>query len=92
MITPICLSALLLILFEIAKLCEFDSAGSLAGVAFILATPFIVWDGSQLKNDTELAVVSACGAVLLFALACVGWAKARMANAGSAAAGRELRH
>jgi 4-amino-4-deoxy-L-arabinose transferase-like glycosyltransferase len=56
MITPIFFFALLLVIFEIAKLCAFDSAGILAGVASILMTPFILWDGSQVKNDAELAL------------------------------------
>jgi hypothetical protein len=56
MITPVFFLALLLILFEIAQLCEFDAAGILTGVASIVVTPFILWDGSQVKNDTELAL------------------------------------
>jgi len=56
MITPVFFLALLLILFVIAKLCEFDAAGIVIGVAAILVTPFILWDGSQVKNDTELAL------------------------------------
>jgi len=57
MITPVFFPALLLILFEIAKLCDFDAAGILTGVASVLVTPFILWDGSQVKNDTELALL-----------------------------------
>jgi hypothetical protein len=56
MITPCFLVALVLIVFEIARLCDFDAAAALVGVAAVLMTPFILWDGSQIKNDTELAV------------------------------------
>jgi hypothetical protein len=56
MITPIFFVALLLVLFEIAKLCEFDSAAVLIGVAALLMTPFLLWDGTQMKNDLELAL------------------------------------
>ncbi len=56
LVTPIFFLALLLVLYEVAKLCGFDSAGILCGVAALLVTPFILWDGSQVKNDTELAL------------------------------------
>jgi 4-amino-4-deoxy-L-arabinose transferase-like glycosyltransferase len=56
MITPIFFVAFLLILVEIAKLCEFDSAAILAALACLLMTPFIIWSGSQVKNDMELAM------------------------------------
>jgi hypothetical protein len=59
MITPIFFVAFLLVLFEIAKLCEFDSAAVLIGVATLLMTPFLLWDGTQMKNDTELALFQA---------------------------------
>jgi hypothetical protein len=56
MITPIFFVAFLLVLFEIAKLCEFASAAVLIGVAALLMTPFLLWDGSQVKNDMQLAL------------------------------------
>jgi hypothetical protein len=59
MITPIFFIALLLVLFEIAKLCEFDSAAVLVGVASLLVTPFLIWSGSQMKNDMVLALFQA---------------------------------
>ena len=56
LVTPIFFFAFLLVLFEVAKLCGFDSAGILCGVAAVLVTPFILWDGSQVKNDVELCL------------------------------------
>ncbi|HTW66054.1 MAG TPA: hypothetical protein VME17_15615 [Bryobacteraceae bacterium] len=56
MVTPMFLAALLLVLFEIVKLCGFDAAGIFTGLAAVVMTPFILWDGSQVKNDTELAL------------------------------------
>jgi hypothetical protein len=56
MITPIFFVAFLLVLFSIAKLCEFSSAAVLIGVAAVLMTPFLLWDGTQMKNDMELAL------------------------------------
>ncbi len=56
LVTPIFFFAFLLVLFAVAKLCGFDSAGVLCGVAALMVTPFILWDGSQVKNDTELAL------------------------------------
>jgi hypothetical protein len=55
-LTPVFFLAFLLVIFEIGKLCEFDSAAILTGIACLMVTPFIVWDGSQVKNDLELAV------------------------------------
>ncbi len=80
MITPVFFLAFLLVLFEIAKLCEFDSAGILAGVASVLMTPFILWDGSQVKNDTELALFQVAALYC-----CLRWRSsdaARLAAAG----------
>ncbi len=54
LVTPIFFAAFLLVLFEVVKLCGFDSAGILCGVAAVLVTPFILWDGTQVKNDIEL--------------------------------------
>jgi hypothetical protein len=56
MITPMFMAALLLVIFEIARLCGFDAAGIFAGLAVIVITPFIIWDGSQVKNDAQLAL------------------------------------
>jgi Dolichyl-phosphate-mannose-protein mannosyltransferase len=56
LVTPAFFLAFLLVLFEVAKLCGFDSAGILCGVAALLVTPFILWDGSQVKNDVELCL------------------------------------
>jgi Dolichyl-phosphate-mannose-protein mannosyltransferase len=56
MITPGFFAALLLVLFEIARLCGFNRAGIFAGLAALVVTPFILWDGSQVKNDAELAL------------------------------------
>ena len=56
LVTPIFFFAFLLVLFAVAKLCGFDSAGVLCGVAALLVTPFILWDGSQVKNDIELCL------------------------------------
>jgi hypothetical protein len=82
MITPLFLVALLLVLFAILKLCEFDSAGILAGLASILVTPFILWDGSQMKNDTELALFQ-----LAALYCCLRW-RAVLASPGPASGRR----
>jgi hypothetical protein len=56
LVTPIFFFAFLLVLFEVAKLCGFDSGAILCGLAVLLVTPFIMWDGSQVKNDIELCL------------------------------------
>ena len=55
LVAPIFLLGFLLVLFQIAKFCGFNSAGILCGLASILVTPFLLWGGTQVKNDTELA-------------------------------------
>jgi hypothetical protein len=68
MVTPIFFVAFLLVLFEIAKLCEFAPSAVLIGVAALLMTPFLLWDGSQMKNDMQLALFQAAALY-----ACLRW-------------------
>ena len=65
MVAPIFFAAFLLALFEIASACELDLAAILTGIACVVITPFILWDGSQTKNDIalgsfQLAALLAC--------------------------------
>jgi hypothetical protein len=55
MITPAFMIAFLLVIVEIARACAFDWPAALAGVAAVLLTPFILWSGSQMKNDLEMS-------------------------------------
>jgi len=55
-VPPVFFVAFLLVLFAAARECELDLAAILTGFACLVMTPFIVWGGTQIKNDTALAM------------------------------------
>jgi 4-amino-4-deoxy-L-arabinose transferase-like glycosyltransferase len=67
-VTPLVFVAFLLVLVEIARACELDSAAIVTGVAGVVMTPFIAWDGSQTKNDIGVALFQ-----LAAVLCCLRW-------------------
>jgi hypothetical protein len=64
MIGPLFFVLSLAAAFAVARRCGIDSQAALAGLAFVVATPFLLFEGAVVKNDFALAFF------LLCALAC----------------------
>ena len=68
LVAPLFFAVFLLLLFEIGRACCLDLTGIFTGVTCVAMTPFILWDGTQTKNDIILAAFQ-----LAALLCCLRW-------------------
>ncbi len=60
MISPLFFGLSLVAAFAVARRCGIASQSALAGLAFVAATPFLLFEGSVVKNDFALAFFLLC--------------------------------
>ncbi|HEY6390032.1 MAG TPA: hypothetical protein VIX89_02070, partial [Bryobacteraceae bacterium] len=77
MIAPLFFILSLAAAFAVARRCGITSHAALAGLAFVAATPFLLFEGAVVKNDFALAffllcALACCLRSVYFSAACLG--------------------
>ncbi|HUA19331.1 MAG TPA: glycosyltransferase family 39 protein [Bryobacteraceae bacterium] len=72
LLAPLLFVAFLLLLFAIARAAGLDLAAVVTGLACVAMTPFVLWDGTQTKNDIAMGMFQ-----LAALLCCLKWRNTR---------------